>query len=95
MINLTRIAVVNLICIVAMTQMGCEFDGFSEPGINQTGGTSCQEIDFNFGWKFTKNPVTDGESMLLDDSQWRNIRLPVRPIYSSRPSGSHSRVQMV
>jgi hypothetical protein len=76
MINLTRIAVVNLICIVAMTQMGCEFDGFSEPGINQTGGTSRQEIDFNFGWKFTKNPVTDGESMLLDDSQWRNIRLP-------------------
>ena len=30
----------------------------------------------NFGWRFHAGEVTDGQSVSLDDSQWRNVDLP-------------------
>ena len=35
-----------------------------------------QEVDFNFGWKFTKQKVHDAYRIELDDSKWQNVRLP-------------------
>ncbi|MDW7692929.1 glycoside hydrolase family 2 TIM barrel-domain containing protein [Flammeovirgaceae bacterium SG7u.111] len=36
-----------------------------------------REVDFNFGWKFTLLPNTTlPQQVPLDDSQWREIRLP-------------------
>ena len=35
-----------------------------------------RESDFNFGWKFSLQPHSSGQSLTLDDRQWRDIRLP-------------------
>jgi len=32
--------------------------------------------DFNFGWKFHKGDIADGQSLTLDDAGWRKIDLP-------------------
>ena len=32
--------------------------------------------NFNFGWKFHRGDVANGQSILLDDSGWRNLDLP-------------------
>ncbi len=31
---------------------------------------------FDFGWKFTNQEITDGQSVSLDDSKWKSIDLP-------------------
>ena len=31
---------------------------------------------FDFGWKFTNQEITDGQSVSLDDSNWKSIDLP-------------------
>ncbi|MGJ8681834.1 glycoside hydrolase family 2 TIM barrel-domain containing protein [Paraglaciecola sp.] len=38
--------------------------------------TKRQEIDFNFGWKFTLGKNKDAYKENYDDSNWRHIRLP-------------------
>ncbi|MGJ8694222.1 MAG: sugar-binding domain-containing protein [Thalassotalea sp.] len=42
--------------------------------------TNRQEIDFNFGWKFSQlendKTYNNAEQLSFDDSTWRNLRLP-------------------
>ncbi len=33
-------------------------------------------VDFNFGWKFHKGDLAEGQSISLDDSEWRETDLP-------------------
>jgi hypothetical protein len=35
-----------------------------------------EEINFNFDWKFYKGDIPNGQSVLLDDSGWRNLDVP-------------------
>lgn len=59
------IRVVSMFCLVLL------------PFLNTSGQTGGNEvIDFNFGWKFHKGDVTEGQRISLDDSDWRNLDLP-------------------
>ena len=45
---------------------------------------------FDFGWKFTNQEITDGQSVSLDDSKWKSIDLPHDWDISHTPSANAS-----
>jgi len=71
-----RSVMINLVCLVVMAQLGNADDDVVTPSANQAGEGARQEVDFNFGWKFTKAPVSGGESIEFDDGHWQDVRLP-------------------
>ncbi|KXX69254.1 glycoside hydrolase family 2 TIM barrel-domain containing protein [Flammeovirga sp. SJP92] len=44
--------------------------------------SSCSQVrrrtvdDFNFGWKFSKNDISNAQNITFDDTSWEDIRLP-------------------
>ena len=75
MINFKRFAKVGLICLASLTLMQCSNVAMDLQS-KQAANAARQTIDFNFDWKFTKNEVAHGELLTLDDSQWKDVRLP-------------------
>lgn len=49
---------------------------FALVGCHNVYNTERQEQDFNFGWKFHLNDISEASSFEFNDSEWRDIRLP-------------------
>ncbi|MDU0355120.1 glycoside hydrolase family 2 TIM barrel-domain containing protein [Paraglaciecola aquimarina] len=78
MLNFTK----GLLVVTTLIGMSCtntDQEPTSRNG-NTTEMTQRQEIDFNFGWKFSLAESLEKEALVysedFDDSQWRDIRLP-------------------
>ena len=59
---------IQFLILISLTILSCLSSNAQVRGRNVT--------NFNFDWKFFRGDVTNGQSITLDDSGWRNLDLP-------------------